>query len=220
MWCLNIFGKRVTEIIFLIPTAYGDQTSTRLSRWDHSSVTQCDSLWPHGLQHARLPCPSPNPRDCSNSCPSRWWCHPTILSSVVPFSYPESFSASGSFPMSRLFPSGGQNIGASASVLPINIQDLFPLGFTGWISLQSKGLSRVFLNTLKKHQFFSAQRSLWSRYHKEFMGKVWKDVANGRIDAFKLWGWRRLLRVPWNVRRSQQSILEKINPEYYWKDFC
>ena len=111
------------------------------------------SLQPHGLQHTRPPCPSPTPRDYSNSCPLSWWCHPTISSSVVPFSSRlQSFPASGSFLMSQLFTSGGQSIGASASVLPMNIQDWFPLGWTGWISLQSKGLSRVFSNTtVQKH---------------------------------------------------------------------
>ena len=102
-----------------------------------------DSLWPHGLQHARFSCPSPAPRACSSSCPSSRWCHPTISFSVVPFSSClQSFPASGSFPMSQLFTSGGQNIGvsASASVIPMNIQDWFSLGLTGLISLQSKGL--------------------------------------------------------------------------------
>ena len=105
------------------------------------------SLWPHGLEHARLPCPSPTPGAYSNSCTSSWWCHATISSSVVPFSsHLQSFPASGSFPMSQFFTSGDQSIGVSAlaSVLPVNIQDWFPLGLTGWISLQSKGLSRVF----------------------------------------------------------------------------
>ena len=112
-----------------------------------------DILPPRGLQHARTPCPSPTPRVYSNSCPSSRWCHPTISSSVVPFSFClQSFPASGSFPMSQLFPSGGQSIGVSASVLPMNIQDWFPLGRTGWISLQSKGLSRVFFDTtVQKH---------------------------------------------------------------------
>ena len=105
-----------------------------------------NSLQPHGLQHARLPCPSPAPRAYSNSCLSSQWCHPTISSSVVPFSScPQSFPASGSFPVSQFFISDGQRIGAStpASVLPVNVQDWFPLGLTGWISLQNKGLSRV-----------------------------------------------------------------------------
>ena len=115
-----------------------------------------DSLQPHGLQHTRPPSPSPTPRVYSKSCPLSWWSHPTISSSVIPFSScPQSFTASGSFQMSQLFTSGGQSIGvsASASVLPVNIQDWFPLGWTGWISLQSKGLSRVFHNTIvQKHQ--------------------------------------------------------------------
>ena len=127
-----------------------------------SSVAQLfvsDSLRPHGLQHTRLPCPSPSPRACSNSCPSSQWCHPTISSSVASFSScPQSFPASGSFPMSGLFASGGQSIGASASasVLLMNIQGWFPWGLTDLISLQSKGLSRVFSSTtIWKHQFFS-----------------------------------------------------------------
>ena len=123
-----------------------------------------DSLWPHGLQHARLPCPSPSPRTCTNSCPSSRWCHPTISSSVIPFSSClQCFPVSRSLPMSQFFPSGCQSIGisASASVLPMIIQDWFPLGLNGWISLQSKGLSRVFSNTtVQKHQFCGLQLSL------------------------------------------------------------
>ena len=114
------------------------------------------SLWPHGLQYARLICPSPTPKACPNSCLSSWWRHPTISFSAVPFSSRlQSFPASGSFPMSQFFASSGQSIGASASasVLPMNIQDRFPLGLTGLISLQSKGLSRVLFNTtVQKHQ--------------------------------------------------------------------
>ena len=117
----------------------------------------------HGLQHARPPCPSPTPRAYSNSCPLNPWCHPTISSSVVPFfSCSQSFPASGSFQMSQFFTSGGQSVGVStsASVLPMNIQDWFPLGWTGWISLLSIGPSRVFSNTtVQKHQFFGAQLS-------------------------------------------------------------
>ena len=123
-----------------------------------------DSLRPHEPPHARPPCPSPTPGVYPNPCPSSWWCHPTISSSVVPFSScPQSFPASGSFQMSQLFASGGQGIGvsASASVLPVNTQDWSPLGWTGWISLQSKGFSRVFSNTtVQKCPFFSAQLSL------------------------------------------------------------
>ena len=122
------------------------------------------SLWLHGLQHVRPPCPSPTPRIYSNAGPSSQWCHSTISSSVVPFSScPQSLTASGSFPMSQLFTWGGQRIGvsASASVLPINTQDWSPLWWTGWITLQSKGLSRVFSNTtVQKHQFFGTQLSL------------------------------------------------------------
>ena len=118
-----------------------------------------DSLQPHELQHTRPPCPSPTPRVYPNSCPLSWWCHPTISSSVVPFSScPQSFPASESFQMSQLFASGGQSIGVSAStwVLTMNTQDWSPLGWTGWITFQSKGLSRVFFNTpVQKHQFWS-----------------------------------------------------------------
>ena len=117
-----------------------------------------DYLRPHELQYTRVPCPSLPPRACSNSCPLSRWCHPTIPSSVIPVSScPQSFPASGSFPVSQLFTSGGQSIGASASVsvLPVIIQGCFPLGLTGLISLQSKGLSRVFSSTtVQKHQFF------------------------------------------------------------------
>ena len=114
-----------------------------------------DSLWPHGLQHARLPCPSLSPGVCSNSCSLSWWCRPTISSSVIPFSScSQSFPASESFPMSQLFTSSGHSIGASASasVLPMNIQGWFPLGFTGSISLLSKGFSRVFSGTIVRKQ--------------------------------------------------------------------
>ena len=128
-----------------------------------------NSLQPHWLQHARLPCPSPSPGVGSNICPLSWWCHPIISSSFIPFSSClQSFPASGYFPMSQFFASSGQRIGpsASASVLPMNIQDWFPLGLTGLFSLQSKGLSRVFSNTtVQKHQFFNTQPSLWSDCH-------------------------------------------------------
>ena len=134
-----------------------------------SRAVVSDSLQPHRLQHAKPPCPSPTPRVYSNSCPLSRWCHPTISSSVIPFSSRlQSFPASGSFQMSRLFAWGGQSWGvsASASVLPMNTQDWYPLGWTGWISLQSKGHSRVFSNTVvQKHQFFGAQLSLQSNSH-------------------------------------------------------
>ena len=129
-----------------------------------SRSVMSNSSRPHGLQHTRLPCPSPPSRACSNSCPSSQWCHPTISPSVVPLSSCfQSFPASGSFPMSQLFTSGGQSIGVSAStsVLPMNTQDWSPSEWTGWISLQSKGLSRVFSNTtVQNRQFFHAQLSL------------------------------------------------------------
>ena len=128
-----------------------------------------DSLWPHGQHHTRLPCPSPSPGVCSNSCTLSRWCHPIMSSSAIPFSSClQSFPASGSFLRSRLFASGGQSIGTSASgsVHPMNIQSWFPLGLTGWISLQSKVHSRVFSNiSVKKHQFFSTQLSLESNSH-------------------------------------------------------
>ena len=128
-----------------------------------------DALRPHGPQHSTPPCPSPSPGVCLNSHPSSRWCHPAISSSVIRFSSClQSFPASGTFQVSQLFTSGGQRIGVSAStsVLPMNNQDWLPLGWTGWISLQSKGLSRVFSNTtVQKHQFFGAQLSLWSNSH-------------------------------------------------------
>ena len=134
-----------------------------------SRSVMSNSLQPHELQHARPPCPSPTPGVHSNSRPLSRWCHPAISSSVVPFSScPQSLPASGSSPMSQLFAWGGQGIGVSAlaSVLPMNTQDWSLLEWTGWISLQSKGLSRVFSNTtVQKHQFFSIQPSLWSNSH-------------------------------------------------------
>ena len=138
--------------------------SLMISLVQFSLSVMSNSLQHHELQHARPPCPSPTPGVHPNPCPSSWSCHPTISSYVIPFSScPQSFPASGSFPMSQLFASGGQSTGisASTSVLPMNTQDWFPLGWTGWISLQSKGLWRVFSNTtVQKHQFFSTQLSL------------------------------------------------------------
>ena len=145
-----------------LPLSLGNFSSVQFS---HSVMS--DSLLSHGSQHARPPCPSPTPEIYSvgiYSCPLSQWCHPTISSSVVPFSScPQSFPTSGSFQISQVSTSGGQSIGvsASSSVPPMNIQHRFPLGCIGWISLQSKGLSRVFSNTtVQKHQFFSAQLSL------------------------------------------------------------
>ena len=145
------------------------QVLDHLSSVQFSRSVVSDSLRPHEPQHTRLPCPSPTPGVHSNPCTLSWWWHPTISSSVIPFSScPQSFPASGSFQMSQLFASGGQSTGVSAStsLLPMNTQDWSPLGWTGWISLQSKGLSIVFSNTtVQKHQFFCAQLSLWSNSH-------------------------------------------------------
>ena len=151
--------------IFYQLSHQGNPTMASLLLFSSSVVS--DSLRPNELQHTRLPCPSPSPGACSNSCPSSYWCHPTISSSVVPFSsHLQSFPASGSFPMNQFFTSGRQSIAASASVLPMNIQDWFPLGWTGLISLLSKGLSRIFSNpTVQEHQFFGTQPSLWSNSH-------------------------------------------------------
>ena len=152
--------RKKKEVIFL---------SVQFSSVHFSCSVMSNSLRPHELQHTRPRCPSPTPGVHLNSCPLSWWCHPTISSSVSPFySCLQSFPESGSFPMNQFFASGNQSIGvsASASVLPMNIQDWFPLGWTGWISLQSKGLSRVSSNpTVWKHQFFSAQLSLQSNSH-------------------------------------------------------
>ena len=136
-------------------------------QFSHSVMS--DSLWPHESQHAGPPCPSPTPGVHSDLHTSSRWCHPAISSSVIPFSScPQSLPASGSFPMSQLFPWGGQSTGVSAStsVLPMNTQDWSPLGWTGWSSLESKGLSRVSSNTtVQKHQFFNAQLSSQSNSH-------------------------------------------------------
>ena len=143
---------------------------------EFSRSIMSDSLRPHGLQYARLPCPSPTPGACSNSCPLSRWCHPNTLSSVVPFSCLQSFPASGSFPMSQLFASGGQSIAVSVSVLAMNIQDWFPLGWTGLMSLQSKGLTTVFSNTtVQKHHVFVTPLSLWSNsyIHTWLLEKLW-----------------------------------------------
>ena len=157
-WHFNLFN------ISQIHPCYHFLVSVQFSR----SVVS-DSLWPHESQHIRPPCPSPTPRVHSDSCPSSQWCHPAISCSVVPFfSCPQSLPASESFPMSQLFAWGGQSVGvsASASVLPVNTQDWFTVGWTGWISLLSNGLSRVFSNTtVQKHQFFGTQLSSQSNSH-------------------------------------------------------
>ena len=147
-----------------IAGAWTSVSENHFSSVQFSCSVVSDSLQPHELQHARPPCPSPTPGLHSDSCPSSWWCHPAISSAVIPFSScPQSFPASESFPMSQLFAKGGQSTGVSAlaSVLPMNTQDWTPSEWTGWISLQSKGLSRVFSNTtIQKHQFFGVQLSL------------------------------------------------------------
>ena len=155
--------QRISSVfVFYLSNTFVFKNISSCHQFSQSVISY--SLRPHGLQHARTPCPSPNPRVYSNSCPLSRWCHPAISPTVVPFFHLQSFPASGSFPMSQFFMSGGQRIGvsASASVLPMYIQNWFPLGWTGWLSLQSKGLSRVFSNTtVQKHQFFNTQLSLW-----------------------------------------------------------
>ena len=171
--------------------------SSPISSVHFSCSVVSDSLQPHESHHARPPCPSLSPGVHSNSHPSRQWCHPAISSSVAPFSsWPQSFPASGSFPMSQLFTSGGQSIGASASasVLPMHIQGWFSLGLTGWISLKSKRLSRVFSNTtIQKHQFFIAQflysPTLTSHIHTWLLGKNialtrWTFGWQNNVSAF------------------------------------
>ena len=151
-----------SQHFIILSDVYKDNSEASSVQFSYSVVS--DSLQHHESQHARPPCPSPTPRVHSNSCPLSQWCHSAISSCVIPFtSCQQSLRASGSFPMSQLFASGGQSIAVSAlaSVLPTNTQDWSPSGWTGWISLQSKGLSRVFSNTtLQKHQFFGAQLSL------------------------------------------------------------
>ena len=163
--------------------------SHRPSSVQLSHSVMSSSLWPHELQHARLPCPSPTPRVYPNSCPSSWWCHPAISSSVVPFSScPQSLPASGSFPMSQLSAWGRQSIGVSAlaSVLPMNTQDWSPLEWTGWISLQSKGLSRDFSNTtVQKYQLKkkkSINFSAISFLHSPTLTSIYDHWKNHSLD--------------------------------------
>ena len=165
MMSIMSFGQTTS----VLSSALDSMFSQGISSVQFSRSVVSDSLPPHELQHTRPPCPSPIPGVHSNSHPSSRWCHPAISSSVVPFSFcPQSLPASESFPMSQLFAWGGQSTGvsASASVLPMNTQDWSPLGWTGWISLKSKGLSRVFSNTtVQKYQFFGAQLSSQSNSH-------------------------------------------------------
>ena len=158
-WLISPPGCLLLSTVTILSYYLPGSCNNCLLLFSHSVMS--DSLRPHWLQQARLPCPSLSPRACSNSCPSSWWCYPTIFSSVVPLSSClQSFPASGSFPMSQLFTWGGQSIGASASasVLPMNIQGWFPLVLTSLISWLSKGLSRVFFSTtVWRHQFFGPQ---------------------------------------------------------------
>ena len=169
LWTEYLCSPTYWDLNLNLEVLRGGNFGVGFSSVQFSCSVVSDSLWPHESQHARPPCPSPTPRVYSNPCPSSRWCHPTISSSVIPFSScPQSFSASGSFPMSQLLAWGGQSTGVSdsASVLPMNTQDWSPLGWTGWISLQSKGLSRVFSKTIvQKHQFFGAQLSSQSNSH-------------------------------------------------------
>ena len=171
-WTRSTRGKQTWDLLVLPYITWqrwlthGKLESSCSVQFSRSVVS--DSLWLHGLQHTRLPWPSPTPGAYSNSYPLSQWCHPTISSSVILFSYLQSFPASGSFQMSQFFAPNGQNIGVSAStsVFPMNIQDWFPLGWIDWISLQSKGLSIVFSNTtVQNHQFFGTQLSLESNSH-------------------------------------------------------
>ena len=184
-------------------------------RFSHSVMS--DSLWPHGLQHTRLPCPSPTPKACSDSCPLSQWSHPTISSSVIPFSCLQSFLASGSFPMSQFFTSRGQSIGvsASSSVLPMNIQEWFPLGWTGWISLQSKGLSRVFSNmtaflcsylilpssTICQHQFLPSLCFCYSNPSR-FSSNYFLALPQNFEVAVQLLSCAQLFATPWIAIRQ------------------
>ena len=151
IYCMKIYKGNLDK------TQLAEQWTLLIYQYQFSRSVMSNSLRPHEPQHARPPCPSPTPGVYSNLCPLSWWCHPTTSSSVVPFfSCLQYFPTSGSFQMSQLFTSGGQSIGVSAStsVLPMNTQDWSPSGWTGWISLQSKGLARVFSNTtVQKHQF-------------------------------------------------------------------
>ena len=176
-----------------------------------------NSLWPHGLQHTRIPCPSLFPWVCSNSCPLSQWCHPAISSSVIPFSScPQSFPALGSFLMSQFFASGGQSIGVSASalVIPVNTEGWFPLGLTGLISLQSKGLSKVFSNTtVRKHWFFSIQLSLILKLKFQSFGHLMrkadsleKTLILGKIEGRRRRGWQRARMVGWHHQLNGKSL--------------
>ena len=198
------------------------KTLIQFSSVQFSRSVMSDSLWPHESQHARLPCPSQTPRVYSNTCPSSQWCHPAISSSVVPFSScSQSLPASGSFPMSQLFAWGGQSIGvsASASVLPMSTQDWSALGWTGWTSLQSKGLSRVFSNTtVQKHLFFGAQLSSQSNSHIHTWPVELKSENRCWGNYFgALFEWRREL---WLCFADSAKLCSKINGSCKILRFC
>ena len=178
--------------------SYGRKAMTNISSVRFSRSVMSDSLWPHEPQHARPPCPSPTPRVHPNPCPLSQWCHPTISSSVVPFSScPQSFPASGSFPMSELFASGGQSIGVSPR------------------------------QSFKKQRHHFADKGPYSQSYGFSSSHVWmceswtiKKAECWRIDALELWYWKRLLRVSWIAKRSNQSILKKSTLNIHWKDWC
>ena len=171
LWGIYL-GKDIKSFIVLV------KEEVQFSSIQFRCSVVCDFLWPHESQHASPPCPSLTPRVHSNSCPSRRWCHSAISSSVPISPCPQYLTASRAFPLSQIFAWGGQSIGASAStsVLPMNIQDWFPIGWSGLISLRPKGLSRVFSNTtVQKHQFFNAQPSLW--YNSHIHTWYWKNQS-------------------------------------------
>ena len=193
-------------------------------QFSHSVVS--NSLQPHELQHARPPCPSPTPRAHPSSCPLSRWCHPTISSSVISFSScPQSFPASGSFQMTQFFTSGGQSIGVSAStsVLPMNTQDWSPLEWTGWISLQSKGLSRVFSSTtVQKHQFFSAQfSSVQSLSHVRLLATPWITACQASLSITNSRSSLKLTSIesvmPSTCHKKEWRLVMHYNTEESWK---
>ena len=188
-------------------------SSVQFSSVQFSHSIMSNPLWPHGLQQARFPCPSPTPGGCSNPCTLSRWYHPTLSSSVVLFSSClQFFPASGSFQMNQFFVSGGQSIGVSAlaSVLPMNIQDWFPLVLTGWISLQSEGLLRVFSNTtVQKHQFFSAQLSFWACSGVSKIASE-SEVRQKREDLKKTLNYKWLIRSVLMHTWDSNSLLASI----------
>jgi len=201
-------------------------TDRIISSVQFSHLVVSNSLQPHELQHARPPCPSPTPRAHPSSCPLSRWCHPTISSSVISFSScPQSFPASGSFQMTQFFTSGGQSIGVSAStsVLPMNTQDWSPLEWTGWISLQSKGLSRVFSSTtVQKHQFFSAQfSSVQSLSRVRLLATPWITACQASLSITNSRSSLKLtsieLVMPSACHKKEWRLVMHYNTEESWK---